>query len=678
MRAGDARVARWIAFRMALVGLLLAAAFAVVGARAVQLQVVQSAKLGAMARDQYLREVEWRPRRGAITDRNGLLLAQDVEADSAFLDPEELPQRGRRQALSRLARALSVDEKVLGRRVARGGRFAWVKRRLSPAESAAVRSLAIPAVHFVKESRRYYPRRELAAQLLGFVGDDAEGLEGVERLYDDALSGESLRVPSLRDARGVMLLRDAPDRPPEGARVELAIDQGIQLAAERALGRAVEKSRAAAGMLVAMDPRTGEVLALANAPAFNPNAPRRGDGMRNRAVLDTFEPGSTFKIFALAGALDAGALRPSDPIDCGNGEMRVGGHVIHDHVALGWSGAARIVAASSNVGAARIGQRLGRERLQQALLGFGFGEKAGTGLPGEPRGQVPYPRAEVSLATMSFGQGVTATALQITAATAALANGGNLLRPRLVRRVVDPVRGTLLEASPEVVRRAASARAAAQLARWMEGAVVDQDGTGRRARLDGWRAAGKTGTAQKADPVSGGYSADKRLSSFVGFAPAESPRIVVGVFVDEPKGEVYGGEVAAPVFKEVVEQALRSMGVPPSGALATGTSSATATRTSGPSSTSSPIPTAIASPIGGDAAPSVEEALRSARAGESAESVAVPALSGLPARSALKVLEAVELLGETRGTGIVSAQSPAPGTAVPRGSRIRLVLKPRG
>jgi cell division protein FtsI (penicillin-binding protein 3) len=673
---------------MAFVGVLIAAGFAVVGARAVQLQVLQSQRLGSMARDQYVREVEWRPRRGSITDRNGVLLAQDVEADSAFADPQELPERGRRAALARLARVLSIDERALSRRLDRGGRFAWVKRRLSPDESAAVRALAVPGIHFAKESRRYYPRRELAAQVLGYVGDDGDGLEGVERLYDDALSGESLRVPSLRDARGVMLLRDAPERPLEGARVELTLDQGLQLAAERALGRAVSQSRAADGMLVAMDPRSGEVLALATAPAFNPNAPRRGDTMRNRAVLDTFEPGSTFKIFTLAGALDSGALRASDPINCESGELRIGTHVIHDHKALGWTGPARIMAASSNIGAAKIGQRLGRERLQRTLQAFGFGEKAGTGLPGEPRGQVPYPRAEVSLATMSFGQGVTASALQVTAAVAAIANGGVLLRPRIVRRVVDPVQGPLLEVAPEVVRRAASAATAGQIRRWMEGVIADADGTGKRARLDGWRAGGKTGTAQKADPVSGGYSSDKRMSSFVGFAPAEDPRIAVGVFVDEPRGEVYGGEVAAPVFKEVVEYALRSMGVPPSGALAaargpTATRTATATPTPTPTpaatamSTATPTPTATETGSDDEGEPpSVEEAIRTARQGEGG--VAVPLLAGLPARSALKVLEAVELLGETAGTGVVAAQAPAPGTVVERGSRIRLVLKPRG
>ncbi len=652
------RSTRWVALRIGAVALLVAAAFAVVGARAVQLQVVQSEKLGAMARDQYVRELEWKPRRGAITDRNGTVLAQDVEADSVFVDPEELPDRGRASALARLARVLSVEPRALERKIARGGRFAWVKRRISPDESAAVRALKLPGVGFAKESRRYYPRRELAAQLVGFVGDDGDGLEGVERLYDDALSGEASRVPSLRDARGVMLLKDAPERAIEGARVELTIEQGLQLAAERALSRAVAQARATAGMLVAIDPATGEVLALANAPTFNPNSPRRGEALRNRAVLDSFEPGSTFKVFTLAGALDAGVLKASDAFFCEKGSWRVGSNVLHDSHPIGWAGPAKIIAASSNICAAKVGQRLGRERLQRTLQAFGFGERAGTELPAEPRGAVPFPRAEVALATMSFGHGVTATPLQITAAVGAIANGGTLLRPQLVRRVVDPARGPLHQAAPVAVRRAASPAAAAQVARWMEGVVTDPDGTGKRARLDGWRAAGKTGTAQKADPLSGGYSADKRFSSFVGFAPAEEPRIVIGVFIDEPRGEVYGGEVAAPVFQEVAEHALRSMSV----RLSAGERQAPVPE---------PVATAEEAPR-----PSVEQALRSARPGRGG--VAVPVLEGLPARAALQVLEAVELLGETAGTGLVARQAPAPGTVVEPGTRVRLTLAPRG
>ncbi len=310
-------------------------------------------------------------------------------------------------------------------------------------------------------------------------------------------------------------------------------------------------------------------------------------------------------------------------------------------------------------------QRLGRDRLQQAFLAFGLGERTSIGIPGEPRGQVPYPRAEVSLATMSFGQGLSASALQVTMAMAAIANGGILMKPWLVRRVVDPAGGHAdSEAVPTPVRRAVSAVSAAQMSRWLEGVVADADGTGKRARLEGWRVAGKTGTAQKADPVSGGYSADRHFSSFVGFAPADAPRIAIGVFIDEPKGEIYGGEVAAPVFRDIAEFALKAVGVAP---------------TEHPVALSAAAATAAAVEPDRDdapAVPSVELAPR--RAARGADGVAVPSVEGLPVRSALRLLEASDLSGEVRGTGRVSGQLPRPGQIVSRGSRVRLTLAPPG
>ncbi len=660
---GDPRAVRWIAFRIGLVAMLLAAAFATVAVRAVQLQVIQSDKLGGLARDQYLREIELKPRRGAITDRNGVILAADAEADSVYADPSELEVRPSRVA-AKLARVLGLDARALEHKLARGTRFVWVKRRISPLEADTVRALGLSGVGLVKETRRYYPRRELAGQLLGFVGDDGYGLEGIELAYDDALQGVPMRVPSWRDARGMHLFGEAPGpvRVLEGARVELTLDQGLQLATERALAAAVSQARAASGMAVAIDPATGEVLALANVPAFNPNAPKRSEEMRDRAVLDTFEPGSTFKTFSIAAALDARVLRATDAIFCENGAYTIGSHVIHDHKPLGWTGPSRILASSSNIGAAKIGARLGRERLQRRLQAFGFGERTELGLPAEPRGAVPYPRADVSLATMSFGQGVTATALQITAAMGAIAGGGVLMRPWIVKRVVDPVQGRVLdEAAATPVRRVVSREVAATLSRWLELVVTDPDGTGKRARLPGWRVAGKTGTAQKADPVSGGYSADKHFSSFVGFAPVQSPRIVIGVFIDEPKGEGYGGEVAAPVFREVAEFAMKALGVPPSDPAAARSSEAevVATRTA-------PEP---------QTRPAVEEApARPVRRG----GVAVPALDGLSARAALRALEAVDLVGEISGSGRVASQAPAPGAVVERGAQIRLTLAPPG
>ena len=568
----------------------------------------------------------------------------------------------------RLAKALQLEPKALEKKIAKGARFAWVKRRVSPAEADQVRAMKLAGVGFVKETRRYYPRRELAGQLLGIVGDDGEGLEGVEKAWDDSLQGEGMRLPSLRDARGAHLLAagPAPELVLEGARVELTIDQGLQNAAERALVQAVQQARAASGMAVAIDPSTGEILALATAPLLNPNAPRKED-LRNRAVLDTFEAGSTAKAFVLARALDEGAITAASPVFCENGRWAVGKHVIHDHEGLGWVLPARVMAASSNICAAKVGQKLGRERLQQAFLAFGFGERTQLGIPGEPRGQIPFPKAEISVATMSFGQGMTATPLQITVAMAAIANRGVLMKPWIVRRVVDPASGDVLsEAVPTPVRRVISAGTASQVSLWLEGVVADADGTGKKARLEGWRVAGKTGTAQKADAATGGYSADKRFSSFVGFAPADAPRVVIGVFIDEPKGEVYGGTVAAPVFRELAEHALKARGVPTTGA------ELAVVAPPPPASPSDAVPDRDE----GVALSTVEIAPR--RADPGSGPVSVPGLQGLPARAALRRLELADLAGDVRGSGKVTAQVPRAGEVVRRGTRVRLTLAPPG
>ncbi len=654
--------------RIGIVAAAFAVGFALVAGRAVQLQILQGDRLGGMARDQYLRELTQKPRRGTITDRNGAVLAGNAEADSVFVDPRTFPAGARTRDVVRLAKALQLEPKALEKKISKGARFAWVKRQVSPAEAEQVRAMKLPGVGFVKETRRYYPRRELAGQILGIVGSDGEGLEGVEKAWDDSLQGEGMRLPSLRDARGAHLLAEgpAPELVLEGARVELTIEQGLQNAAERALVQAVQQARAASGMAIAIDPATGEILALATAPLLNPNAPRKED-LRNRAVLDSFEAGSTAKAFVLARALDEGAITATSPIFCENGKWAVGKHVIHDHEGLGWVLPARVMAASSNICAAKVGQKLGRERLQQAFLAFGFGERTQIGIPGEPRGQIPFPKAEISVATMSFGQGMTATPLQITVAMAAIANRGVLMKPWIVRRVVDPASGDVLsEAVPTPVRRVISAETARQVSIWLEGVVADTDGTGKKARLEGWRVAGKTGTAQKADAATGGYSADKRFSSFVGFAPADAPRVVIGVFIDEPKGEVYGGTVAAPVFRELAEHALKARGVPTTGA---------------PLAVVAPPPPTPATDAAperdeGVALPTVEVAPR--RPAQGSGPVAVPGLQGLPARAALRRLELADLSGDVRGSGKVTAQVPRAGEVVKRGTRVRLTLAPPG
>jgi cell division protein FtsI (penicillin-binding protein 3) len=662
----DDRTAKWIAVRIAIVGILLALGFLTVALRAVQLQVLQQDRLASEARDQYLRQLVLRPRRGMVTDRTGVPLAVSADAESVFADPEGF-ERAPAAARQRLGKLLGIDTRALVKRVGQKGRFVWLKRRVSPAEAAAVRKLEVPGVGVVAETKRYYPKGALAANLLGVVGGDGEGLEGLERAFDEVLRGEPSKVPSLRDGAGKTVLRDAPDpgRTREGARVELTIDQGLQLATEQALSRAVIGSRALSGMAIALDPATGELLALATWPTFNPNAPRPGEVLKNRAVTDTWEPGSTFKTFAIAGALDRGVLKPTDAVDCGNGELAIGAHVIHDHAKLGWAGPSKILALSSNVGAARIGARLGREGLRDVLTAFGFGERTGVGLPAEHRGQLPPFRSDIAVATASFGHGVTATALQVTNAMAAVANGGVLMRPRVMKRVIDVASGEVLEEGrPEPIRRVVRAETAATVGKWLAGVIEDERGTGRRARLDGWRAGGKTGTAQKADAVSGGYSADRHFSSFVGFAPLGAPRIAIGVFIDEPQGEVYGGEVAAPAFKQIAEYALKMLGVPPTGPVAAAAAEPP------------PEPQAAEAEEEEAVLPAVELAARPASTGASA--VAVPPLAGLPARTAIRLLEAQGLLADVNGSGRVKVQSPAAGRMVDRGSRVRLTLAPPG
>jgi cell division protein FtsI (penicillin-binding protein 3) len=668
----DPRATRWITIRIGAFALLLALGGAAVVGRAFQLQVLQRDELVGDMVDQWRRQLVLRPRRGVVTDRTGVLLAGSADAQSVFADPVLLGKDDRRgEAVKKVAQALKLDPTAVRKKLAKGSRFVWIARRVSPADAAAVTAvvqrLEVRGIAVVPETRRYYPKSELASQVLGLVGDDGDGLEGIELALDEVLRGAPSRVPSLRDGAGKVVLSERPKggAEREGARVELTLDQGVQLAAERALATAVKGSRALSGMAVVLDPRTGELLALASYPPYNPNAPRRADELRNRAVTDAFEPGSTMKTFVIAGALARGALRPTDPIDCENGRYAVGAHVIHDHEPLGWAGASRILAVSSNVGAAKIGARLGREGLHASLAAFGFGERTAVELPGEVRGQLVQPRSDISVATQSFGHGLSATALQVTNAMAAIANGGQLLRPFVVRRVVDPGTGEVLEATqPALVRQAIPTDVAATMTRWLVGVVEDAKGTGKRARIEGLRVAGKTGTARKVDPVSGGYSSDRHFSSFIGFAPADAPRLVVGVFLDEPKGEVHGGEVAAPAFREIVESSMKMLGV---------------TIAAAPLRPLPPLP-AAPSPTEDEEAtpPPAIELVGARRVTAHASSVAVPSLAGLPARSAIRTLEALDLAAELDGSGRVVSQAPAAGKVVERGSRVRMRLAPAG
>src|SRR2546427_5937063 len=494
--------------RALLLGLVLLSGFGVVLLGAAKVQLLDRSRLARLQRDQTRRELEWAPRRGLIVDRRGEPLAVTRDVDSVFADPSAFDKpRARALAAARLASALRLDRaRVLDKLQQPDRRFVWIKRRIDEAAAQRVHELALDGVELVKEPKRFYPRRELAGHVLGFVGEES-GQEGLERELDPFLKGKPLQIQATRDARGTMVLEHGAPDPSQltGATVTLTLDTAIQLAAERELAKAVKSTAAAGGWAVVLDVDTGAVLALAANPAFDANKPGRDPMVwRDRAVQDQLEPGSTIKSFVVARAIEERVLRPDELLDCEHGLWTQGERKIHDTHPVGWATPATILRESSNICAAKIGERLGKERLIAGLRAFGFGEKTAVGLPGEARGALADPRRMplIAVDTTAFGQGMSATAIQTVAAMAAIANGGVLLRPYLVSKVVAPDGTVLLSREREEVRRVLREETARQVTGMLEEVV--QKGTGTRAALAGHRVAGKTGTAQKVDPSPGG------------------------------------------------------------------------------------------------------------------------------------------------------------------------------
>lgn len=668
---------KWLKLRVRLLGAVFFALLGVVLVRAVNLQIFDKQKLEGMARDQYVRQIELPARRGDIFDRRGVPLAQSVEVDSIWVDPSLLtdPAKTARD----LAKHLHLDGRDLQEHFDKGRRFAWVKRQAKSEEVAYVKSLDSRAFGFAKEPRRFYPQRELGAHVIGLAGTDGHGLEGLELAFDDELTGESSRINGFRDAKGRKLFTqgelDPVDR--QGASVTLTIDRQLQYVAEKALSRAVIDSRGMAGMAVVLNPKTGELLALANYPAFNPNTPKDAlhDAIRNRAALDAFEPGSTIKALVMAAALQERAIKTDDIFYCEKGSFQIGRHTIHDTHVYEWLSPKRILQVSSNIGISKVAAQLGKEKLNKYFSDFGFGQRSGLALPGEGRGSIPFPKADVSLATQAFGQGMSATAVQVAVAYGALANGGVLMRPYLVSRVVDPDGVVLLENHPTPVRQVVSPPVAKQVISMLE-SVVEKEGTAPRAYMEAYRVAGKTGTAQKPDPVAGGYS-DKRVASFIGVVPAEDPRAVIYVVVDEPKTDVYGGLVAAPAFKEIAEVAMPYLGVSPSRPVATVVPAKADAERAGrrlPNGKS----TGAGQVSGGSGSSSTNaSAVAALTENAPAGDVRVPDLGGKAGREAIASVLAASLEPRIEGTGRVVSQSPAPGTWVAKGAKVTLEMEPR-
>lgn len=620
-------------------------------ARLIDLQIFQYSALMARAEKQQLRTITAPAERGEILDRTGRVLAYSVDADSVFADPTEVddPAAVAAAVCHALAECGAADRQAMEKKLRGSGQFAYLQRKVSPDEEQRLRDLKLKGIGFLKESRRYYPNKELAAHVLGYVGLDNVGLAGIESSYDAQVRGREGKLLVQTDARQQRVFSHVERPATEGATLELTIDQILQFTAERELRIGVEENQAAGGSAVIMDPNTGEILAMANYPTFNPNTFARAtaEARRNRAVQDLYEPGSTFKIVTASAALEEHVVQPDDPIDTSPGRITFGSRVIRDTHEYGTLAFTDVIVKSSNVGAIKIGMRLGPERLGRYISRFGFGQSIAPDFRGENAGIVwsPDKLNPSALASVSMGYQVGVTAVQMAAAVSSIANGGTLYEPRVVRAVIKD--GKRVEVAHKAIRRTVSEATAAELTTMMEQVV--ERGTAKAARMDGFTIAGKTGTAQKL--IDGRYSRSEYNASFVGFIPSRKPALTIIVVIDSPHGNgYYGGTVAAPIFKRIAQESLRHLGIGP---------------------TINPLPPVLVARNDGDEmVPQPVSATRTIQSSavEAAEPAlagdVMPDLRGLSAREAVRTLTKLGMVARLTGDGFVIDQAPAAGTAL--------------
>ncbi len=701
--------------RLVLFGVLMFLwAFAICG-RLFYLQVYKYDDFVKMAQRQQQRTVDVTPRRGEIYDRNGQELAMSVLVDSVFAVPSEIPDQ--ETTASILAKVLNADKNDLLARLKAGKNFAWVARKIDADTAARIKAMNLRGIYFEKEPKRFYPKRELAAQVLGYVGLDDEGLAGIELQYNKDLAGKPGKMLITMDARRKWFGR-VEKQPDPGENVVLTIDEKIQYIAEKELDRGMEDTKAIAGTVVVQNPRTGEILALVNRPTFNPNIAKEitPDTLKDHAVSDIYEPGSVFKTVTYSAAFEEHLANPNEMMQCSPGYIRVGGIKIGDAEMVGLVPLDEAFAKSSDVSAVKIGLRLGPERFYKYIRAYGFGQKTGIELPGETRGLIKPPNrwSGSSIGAMSIGQEVGVTPLQIVSAVSTIANDGVYNAPRIVAGVTEPSRGyQQVVFRPQGQHRIVSPMTAAIMKRFMEQVVLE--GTARRAILDGYTSAGKTGTAQKVDPKTHLYSKSNYIASFVGFAPVNTPAITIAVILDSPKGLHQGGQVCAPIWKRIAQQVLAYLDVPhdvepkndyyrqllraearqtdvdeaaphPPGEMADFGSTDSGTAASVPAAYGSGHPEVTAATLKDTnrteqqtapasislAAP--EKKMPPHATGSVVLEVdggqAVPSFIGQSLRQAVQTAEQAGFELQVTGSGVARDQSPAPGTRLPAGSKI--------
>ena len=626
--ARDLDKPRW---RVFIVATLLIALFIMVSIKALELQILDRERAFKIARKQHRGTSTLLPRRGKIFDRNGKELAVNIDVKSVYVNPKKVTNPSETAKI--LSEKLNLSQKKILDRVSSDKSFVWIKRLADSESVEELQNLDITGLGYIPEPKRIYPNGHLMGQVIGITDIDSIGIEGIEYRYDRLLTGKTRKITLKRDARGHKILNDPSEiqdidqYKTSGHDIVLTIDSQIQHIVERQLKEGIEEVGGEKGMAIIMNPETGEVLAMASYPFLDPNNFSKFPEVnrRNLPIWYAHEPGSTMKVFLAASALDDKKVNPNSKFNCENGRRRIGSAVIRDIKPRGTLTVAEIVKYSSNIGASKIGELLGRDKYYKYLNKFGFGKKTGIGLPGESSGLLAAPRkwGPIELATISFGQGISVTTLQLVTALSAIANGGYLMKPYVIEKIVGPDGNVIEQNSPEVVTRVISYDTSYQMKQIMQGVV--ENGTGKKAQIPGFSVAGKTGTAQIPNPKSGGYYSDRYIASFIGFAPVEDPSIVMVVVVEAPRKKKHGGSVAAPIFKQIAEKVLFHMGLSPKKVLVGMT--------------------------------------------------VMPDLSGMSVRDILKWSEEQGVKVKVKGSGFVANQKPLPGDLIKEGMVCSIELK---